>query len=553
MAEPARTAELVPDLLHPDPRDAVDPARTRQSIAFAFASGVSGGLFYEALAAAPLAPSTWDRGGFAADLFLDTLCDSTFKPTVSAGEEAPADAASARGHLVRLLAHPPSDRNIVLYRQEIARELYSSRALRDKLDALYLLLARLRDLLEGATGSGKWDPLRRQLDLLGVAKEIFDAMAGFEGARSGLSRLRAFGERVRAGEPYRSLANLLRYDEALATVDVKLGVGADGRIRSFRVVAAHEHDDNPFVLSPLRRWLARFELFARGYRFGEGEVMARLVDAVFGGIEEDVTRLVQVFGDVHFYEAAMGFCDRAASVGLAVCLPAFVPASDPRAYVGLFNPLLLPLTQPAAPVPCDVATDRHARTVLVTGPNSGGKTRLLQALGLCQVLAQAGLFVCAAEARVAPVPALVVSLSQETTAEQAEGRLGMELLRIRSLFERLPRGAMVLLDELCSGTNPSEGEEIFELVVRMLTRLLPQAFVTTHFLAFAKHLEQAKAIDDLRFLQVELGPDQAPTYRFVPGVATTSLAAQAALRLGVTEDLLRALIEHNAGPAEAAS
>ncbi len=102
-------------------------------------------------------------------------------------------------------------------------------------------------------------------------------------------------------------------------------------------------------------------------------------------------------------------------------------------------------------------------------------------------------------------PALVVSLIQETKADQAEGRLGTELLRIRELFERLPPGAMVILDELCSGTNPSEGEEIFELVVRMLTRLRPQAFITTHFLAFAGRLEREKKIPDLRFLQVELG------------------------------------------------
>ena len=58
-------------------------------------------------------------------------------------------------------------------------------------------------------------------------------------------------------------------------------------------------------------------------------------------------------------------------------------------------------------------------------------------------------------------PGLVVSLIQETKADQAEGRLGMELVRIRELFEQLPPGAMVILDELCSGTNPSEGEEIF--------------------------------------------------------------------------------------------
>ena len=125
----------------------------------------------------------------------------------------------------------------------------------------------------------------------------------------------------------------------------------------------------------------------------------------------------------------------------------------------------------------------------------------------------------------------------------------MELIRIRALFEKLPPGAMVILDELCSGTNPSEGEDIFELVVGMLTRLQPQAFITTHFLAFAERLEKEHKIRDLRFLQVELGPDHEPTYQFVPGVAHTSLAGHAAARLGVTGEQLLSLIERNVAEA----
>jgi DNA mismatch repair protein MutS2 len=103
----------------------------------------------------------------------------------------------------------------------------------------------------------------------------------------------------------------------------------------------------------------------------------------------------------------------------------------------------------------------------------------------------------------------------------------------------------VILDELCSGTNPSEGEEIFELVVRMLARLKPQTFITTHFLAFAARLEREHRIDGLRFLQVQLGADHQPTYQFCPGVARTSLANHTATRLGVTADHLLTLVERN--------
>jgi DNA mismatch repair protein MutS2 len=233
----------------------------------------------------------------------------------------------------------------------------------------------------------------------------------------------------------------------------------------------------------------------------------------------------------------------AAAAGLAVCLPELVGPGQARTLTALFNPLLI--VHGGQAVPCNITTDRLATTVLVTGPNSGGKTRLLQAIGIAQILAQSGLFVPARAARLALSPGLVVSLIQETKADQTEGRLGVELIRIRALFEQLPPGAMVILDELCSGTNPSEGEEIFELVVKMLTRLKPQAFITTHFLAFAARLEKERKIADLRFLQVDLGPDERPTYQFAPGVARTSLAGQAAARLGVTGDQLLSLVERN--------
>jgi DNA mismatch repair protein MutS2 len=327
-------------------------------------------------------------------------------------------------------------------------------------------------------------------------------------------------------------------------------VGADGTIRGFRILSVRQNDANPFVSSPLRRWLAKLELFVRGYRFGDREVMARLIDAVFDGVHDDMVRLVQLFGDLEFYLGALGFVDSAHAAGLEVCLPDLVTPSAPRTLHGLFNPHLISMG--AKVVPCDLALDRHAATALVTGPNSGGKTRLLQAVGLAQLLAQSGLFVPARSATVSLCPSLVMSLIQETKADQAEGRLGMELVRIRSLFERLPPGAMVILDELCSGTNPSEGEEIFELVVGMLTRLAPQAFITTHFLAFASRLERERKIPDLRFLQVELGANQEATYQFVPGVARTSLAGHAAARLGVTAEQLLGLIERNVQQARVA-
>ncbi len=531
---------LVPDLLHPVALRRIDFERTRLAVALAFASGVSdGAIVNEALESADVAPSSWEPAGFVSGLFLHELVSHGMRIRLGAERRS-----TVTKHMTKVLASPPADLAIVHHRRAILRELDGSPELRGELERLYRLLCTLRALLEGGSGTRVLDPNRRQLDILQTVKETFDCAAeSFVGAKSGLSRLAAFGRRVRAGEPYRSLADLLRYDERLATMRLEIGIGADGRIRGFEVLAIEEDAKNPFVSSPWRRWLAKLELFVRGFKFSDGEIMARLIDAVFEGLQDDIVPLVQLLGDVEVYLGALGFADAAREAGLAVCLPDLVSADEPRDLTGLFNPLLL--AHGVKPVPCDLASDRHDTTALVTGPNSGGKTRLLQAVGLTQLLAQSGLFVPARKASLAPARALVVSLIEETRADQTEGRLGTELLRIRELFENLPPGAMVILDELCSGTNPSEGEEIFELVVDMLARLGPQAFITTHFLAFAARLERDGAIDALRFLQVELGPGDRPTYQFVPGVARTSLASHAAARLGVTREKLLELVNES--------
>src|SRR5439155_9675643 len=169
----------------------------------------------------------------------------------------------------------------------------------------------------------------------------------------------------------------------------------------------------------------------------------------FEGIEDEVVQLFQLIGDMEFYLAALSFRDLAEASGLSVCLPDLVsPGETPtaRMLLGLFNPLLL--SQGVRVVPCDLATPRHDMIVIVTGPNSGGKTRLLQSLAIAQMLGQVGFFAPAREARLAIAPGLYVSLIEEATADQTEGRLGVELIRIRSLFEKLRVGSMVILDEL---------------------------------------------------------------------------------------------------------
>jgi DNA mismatch repair protein MutS2 len=533
----------VPDLLCAEPAVRVDVSALRTALVFGFAAGGAPEVFDEVIAGARLPASTWDRSDFARDVYLDDLV-SRCLPVRIGGKTFPA----CTRYIARVLAEPPRARADVETRRAVLSELASGDR-RAELEKVYLSIVRLRSLLCTARALSQRG---RRVEVIRAAREVFETLAAsFDGAKSALSRLRAFGAEVVAGEAHARVVQLLDHDEHQGSLDLRVRVGADGEVRAMQIVGVREDTSNPFHVSALQRFLTRIVLFFRGWRTTRDEVAERLLSEVFAGIEDPVALLFQLLGDIEPYLASLGLRDRASAEGLAMSLPELVdrPSDGARSpemeLEGLFNPLLL--AAGVHPVACDVRAAPGA-VVLVTGPNSGGKTRLLQAIAIAQTFAEAGLFVPVRAGCILRAPGLFASLYEEPRPDAPEGHLGMELLRIRRLFDQLDVGAIVVLDELCSGTNPSEGEEIARLVLSLLPELGVQAFVTTHLLQFAARLAQeespaAHGVAKIDFLQVELDEHERPTYRFVPGVAKTSLAAKTAARLGVTREELLERIE----------
>jgi DNA mismatch repair protein MutS2 len=121
-APPAPSAPvLVPDLLHPAAALRIDVEHTKLAVALAFAAGVSGGVFSEALDKAAVAPSTWQPESFANDLFLQQFVALCFKVRINGH-----DLALSSNHLVKLLGNPPSDPAIVVHRRLIFAEIEMS-------------------------------------------------------------------------------------------------------------------------------------------------------------------------------------------------------------------------------------------------------------------------------------------------------------------------------------------------------------------------------------------------------------------------------------------
>jgi DNA mismatch repair protein MutS2 len=479
----------------------------------------------------------WQPEHFVDDLFLSEFVNANLTIEVS-GQRFRAH----RGFLERVLSTPPADLPAIEYRQAILRELDGNPSFAEASEQLLVELYRLLTLLRASRDDARLEPTHFRFDVLAAFRTVVQQMAeGFDGASSGLQRLRQAGVTIRESEAFSRLQALLDHHERMATLKLEAFIGADGRLRHLEIRGLREARGNPYYRRPLRRWLDRLRVIYRRYDLGSEELVERLVVGVWQEVAPALLRLIQLIYHLELYTVSRTFAADARSRGLEVCLPSVENNAELK-IEALFNPLLLALMD--RPVPTDLETTSDARITLVTGPNSGGKTRLLQSIGIAGVLAHCGLYTPCARARMPLAAGLFASIVEFDRADQSEGRLGTELVRLRTLFESVPPGSLVLLDELCSGTNPSEAIEIVDMVLRLLGKIQPHAFVTTHFLDFASQLHSHGSSNGLAFLQAEVDKSRGATFRFIPGVAKTSLAVGTAQRLGVTFEELEQLLEN---------
>ncbi len=520
----------IPDLLHGREHAYPDNELLEDLLEIAFLGANETARIHERLGESPLEASPWDPRMFDEDVFLTEFVEDS-----SHIEIGGSDYRAHPEFLHRVLSRPPVDLETVHFRQAILRELETDADVRDRTERLYVELIALLDLIKSAHTVRTVDNTFYRLGVLGQARDVINLMVSdFASSSSGLCRIHEAGLGIMATRDYKILTDLLVYEESIASVTVSLQLGADGRIKKLQIEDFEEARDNRFYKSAWRRWRDLFGTYWRGYNLSSREMVNRVIIDVYQRIAPSLARVLTLVGHLEVYLTSRAFADTCRKQGLDVCLPTVVDRGSLKLR-RVFNPLLL--RQDAAPIPCDVSQHSDESITVVTGPNSGGKTRLLQGLGLLQLMAQSGLYVAAAEAHVPMCSGLFASVVQTDSADQLEGRLGQELVRIRTLFQYIRPRSMILLDELCSGTNPSEAAEIVLMVLQLLSELSPRAFVTTHFLDLARQLDAQRTLPHLDFLQVDIDGGES-TYQFIPGVAGTSMATETARRLGVDFEVL---------------
>ncbi|XXF75121.1 Smr/MutS family protein [Myxococcaceae bacterium GXIMD 01537] len=187
-----------------------------------------------------------------------------------------------------------------------------------------------------------------------------------------------------------------------------------------------------------------------------------------------------------------------------------------------------------AVVPNDVRLSGEARALVVSGPNAGGKTVTLTAVGLCSLMLRAGLPVPVSEGSRMPLYRSVHSTvgdAQDLSAGLST--FSAHVVMLRDIAASVGPGSLVMIDEIAADTDPREGAAIAIAVLEELLTRGAVVLVTTH-------LEELKALAhmDTRFLNARVGFDSkkmAPTYRLQMGAAGQSSAIDVAARMGLPE------------------
>lgn len=227
----------------------------------------------------------------------------------------------------------------------------------------------------------------------------------------------------------------------------------------------------------------------------------------------------------------------------AISIDAYKPQINEMGIIELEN-ARHPLIDKERCVPIDIRIGKDYEAIIITGPNTGGKTVALKTTGLLTLMMQSGMLVPASpNSNMAVFDNVFSDIGDEQSIEQSLSSFSAHMTKVISILNELSYNSLVLLDELGSGTDPKEGSNLAISIVEYLLKKKSRVIVTTHY-ADLKAFAYDK--DNIINASVEFDTNTLkPTYKLLLGVPGRSNAITIAKGLGLNPEIIERSIELN--------
>ena len=227
----------------------------------------------------------------------------------------------------------------------------------------------------------------------------------------------------------------------------------------------------------------------------------------------------------------------------AISIDAYKPSINEMGIIDI-KKARHPLIDRQKCVPIDIKLGEDYEAIIITGPNTGGKTVAIKTCGLLTLMMQAGLLIPASfDSKMAVFDNVFSDIGDEQSIEQSLSSFSAHMTKVIRILNELTNNSLVLLDELGSGTDPKEGSNLAISIVEYLLNKKSRVIVTTHY-ADLKAFAYDK--DNIINASVEFDTKTLrPTYKLLLGVPGRSNAITIARGLGLNEEIINRSIELN--------